>query len=100
MLIDFAAFGLAVGTKLPANIGTFIIFKSKPAQTIKDLLFRAGDGALQVGIFDAENKLSARFFGEQIVIQRGARGAEMHMSRWGGGDAGAGRFVGQRLLLI
>ncbi len=79
--VDLAAFGLPVGTIRAANVGAFVIVEPEPAQAVHDLLLRAGDGALQIGIFKAQDELSAGLFGEQIIVERHARGGEMHVPR-------------------
>jgi hypothetical protein len=66
-LIDFAPLCLTVRAKRSANIRAFVKWDSQPAQTVHDLLFGAFHKSFLVGIFEPQNKLSARLTSKQII---------------------------------
>lgn len=95
-LINIAPLRLTVWTERTANIRTFIILQSKPAQAVHNLLLGAGYGAFQVRIFNAKDELTAGLFGKQIIIQCDSCRAEMHVTCRRRRDTGACGFDGQR----
>src|SRR5688572_4217607 len=98
LLVNLAAFGLAIRPIRTANIRPFIIVQSHPTQTIHDLLFRARNCALKVCIFNAKHELASRFFCKKIIIEGDARRGKMHVSRWRGSHTCANRFHVQGLI--
>ena len=94
-VIDFTALSLAVGFIRAADVGAFVILQTQPAQAIIQLLLGAFHRALGVGILQAHEELSTRLFGEQVTVESGASGTEVHVSRGGRGDAGASGLRGQ-----
>jgi hypothetical protein len=60
----------------------FIGCDAKPIKASHDLLFRAFNESLLVGIFKAQNELTTRFTGKQKIEERGARASEMKSPCW------------------
>lgn len=60
-------------------------FDTQPIEGFDDIGFCARDETLRVGIFDAENHVSAVLFGEEVVIEGGTYTADVQGSRgtWG-----------------
>ena len=83
--IYFFPFGLSVGSEIPSVTDSFVEFDTQPIEGFDDIGFCARDETLRVGIFDAENHVSAVLFGEEVVIEGGTYTADVQGSRgtWG-----------------
>ncbi len=92
LVVDLAALGLTVGTVGAANVGPFVVVNAKPVQAFDQFLLRAGDGALQVGIFDAQDEGPPSAAGEEEWVQRRPSRAEVHASGRGRSETSANRF--------
>ena len=87
LLINIAAFRLAVGAVLAANAYTFVKIYTEPAKTLDDVFFSPGHKASGVGILNAENHFAAVLTGKEIVIERCAYAADMQRPSRAGGKA-------------
>jgi hypothetical protein len=72
----------------PANIRTFVPFQAEPAQGIKNLFLRFGAGAHLIGIFDAQNELTAVLAGKALIEQCNVGSAHMGVTGGGRRDTG------------
>jgi hypothetical protein len=60
---------LTVGTIRAGMQGAFIGVEATPGETVENILFRSGDIAALVGVFDTKNKVALVLTGKKIVIQ-------------------------------
>ena len=88
--MNVGALRLNVGTKISADIGTFIQHHTQPAQTIFLLFNGVRHKASLIGVFDAKDELPAGLFGEQVIVERGARAADVQVAGGRGRKAHAG----------
>ena len=95
--IGILALGLDIGAAGAAHIGTFIVDEAGSLQRIVDHVDGAGNFTFLVGIFDAQDELTAAAAGVKIGIERGAQVAQMHITGGAGRKAGA-YLHGQKLL--
>ena len=90
--VEVEALGLAVGAvgALVGQAGALVPVEAEPAEVLHELGFEAGLGALEVGVFDAEDELAAGAAGEEPVVEGGARVAHVEQAGGGGGKPDAG----------
>ena len=69
-----------------AHVRAFIPIEAQPAQPVHDGLDGPPHGALLVGVLDAQNKPAAMLAGEQPVIERGARPADVEVAGGAGSE--------------
>lgn len=93
-LVEGGALGLFVGGVRAGDEWAFVPLQARPTEGFVEGVFGARDGAFGVGVFDAEEELTAGGFSEEVVEEGGAEGAEVEEARGGGGEASAGRFMG------
>ena len=67
-LVNRAAFGLDVRTVRTADVGTFVMLQPDHFHRFIDDVDRARDIAFLIGVFDAQDELAARAFGDQVFI--------------------------------
>src|SRR6266540_4438315 len=67
-LIQLASIRLAIWAAWTTDVWALVVLKPQPAQPVNDLLLRARDGSRDIGIFDAQDKLAARLFGEEVIV--------------------------------
>ena len=77
----------------PGRAGAFVPVEAQPVQVFDELGFEAGFGALEVGVFNAEDELAAGAAGEEPVVERGARIAYVKQAGGGRGKADAGNML-------
>ncbi|MNZ74188.1 hypothetical protein D3C78_926310 [compost metagenome] len=82
--VDLATLALPVRAVRAADVRAFVPFDAEPAQGIEDLLFRLARGAQLVGVFDAQDELTAVLLGKAVVEQGDVGGADMGVAgrRW------------------
>ena len=78
--IEMRALGLAVRPIRPALVGAFIPFQAQPAQVVHEILLGLGHEAFAVGVFDAQDELTAGLAGQQEVVQRGPRATDVQIA--------------------
>ena len=83
LLIDVAAFALSVGAVFSAEADTFVKLYAEPSERLEDIVFRAGNEAVGVGVFDAEHEVAAVLACKEIVIEGCADTSDVQRS--GGG---------------
>ncbi len=83
--VHILALGLDVGADRAADVGAFVPVQTRELQALVDLLGRALNQALLVGILDAQDKHAVVLLGEKIGIKRRAQPAQMQIT------GGAGR---------
>ena len=76
----------SVGTE--ALVGHY----TAPAKRLDDILFRAGDEAMRVGVLDTEDEVAAPLLGEEVVVECGAYSAHVERPGRGGGESYSGLF--------
>ncbi len=86
-LVNRAAFGLDVRTVRSADVGTFVVFQADHFHRFVDDVDRAGDEPFLIGVFDAQDELAARAFGNQIFVQSGSEVSDVHVARRGRGES-------------
>src|SRR5262245_3260666 len=62
------------------EVWPLVVIEAQPLQTFEDSPNHLFTGALDVGVFDAEDEFAAGLAGEQPVEQRGARPADVQIS--------------------
>ena len=68
-----------------------------PLHAVENDLHGFGGGALQIGVFDAQQEFAAVVLGKRPGIQRGAHAADVQVARGAGGETGFnGHDVGFR----
>lgn len=82
--VDFATLALPVRAVRAADIRAFVPFDAKPAQGVEDLLLRLTRGAQLIGVFDAQDELTAVLLGKAVVEQGDVGSADMGVAgrRW------------------
>ncbi len=89
LAVDRLAFGLAVGRVRARLLGALVPVELHLAQGAQDL----GDGlvgrARRVGVFDAQHEVAAALAREEVVVQRGARAAQVQVAGGRRGEADA-----------
>ena len=75
--ISVEPFTLIVRTKRAADIRTFIVLESEPAQRTENFVTIFGAFATNVGILNAKHERSAIFSREEIIEERSARAADV-----------------------
>ena len=94
--IDVEALGLAIGAvraaARSAQFRAFIPCEAHPVQVLHQLGFMARFAALEIGVFDAKDEVSAGVAGEEPVVEGGAGVAyvEQPGRRWRETDARLG----------
>ena len=88
-LVAGQSLGLAVGGVRPADVGAFVPVEAEPAEALHDAVFRTGDGALLVGVFDAEDECAAVMAGEEPVEEGGAEAADVKLAGGAGAESDA-----------
>ena len=87
--VEVAPLRLDVGAVLAAHVRAFVVGKAGGGQRGVDLLHRAGNFALLVGVLDAQDELAAVAAGEQIGVKRRAQAAQVQITGRAGREAGA-----------
>ena len=64
--VEVAALGLDIRAVIAADIRTFVIGQARLTHGLVNQIDRAGHFALLIGIFDAEDEISAFMFGDQV----------------------------------
>ncbi len=94
--VNLQPLGLAVGRvrafTLTGRTGTLIPAQAQPLEILNELRLVTGLAAVEVGIFNSEQELSAGVAGEQPVVERGAGVAYVQQSRRRGRESNA-RFL-------
>ncbi|MCY1279971.1 hypothetical protein D9M71_54020 [compost metagenome] len=100
LLVDLATLALAIGTMRAADIRAFVPLDAEPAQGIEDLLLGLAGGAQLVGVFDAQDELTAVLARETQVEQGNVGSAHVRVAggrrRDSGTDGGHGLLSKQR----
>lgn len=86
-LIDVAAFALSVGAVFSAEADTFVKLYAEPSERLEDIVFRAGNEAVGVGVFDAEHEVAAVLACKEIVIEGCADTSDVQRSGGAGCEA-------------
>ena len=76
-VIEFQAFALHVGAKIPADAGTFVYLYAQAAQGRDEVFHRAFHQAVAVGVLDAEDEGSAAVACEKVIVKGGAEAADV-----------------------
>ena len=76
--VHIPSFALYIGAVVAAYIRTFIVHKSGTLQGIVDNINCALDLSFLVGVLDAQDKLAAEGFCNQVFIKRCSQVAHMH----------------------
>lgn len=92
LFIECAAFALAVGAEITANVRTFIPIEAEPAQGIEYESFRFVRAACLVGVFYAKNELAFVLMREGSIKQGNVGGADMGIASGRRCDSGADWF--------
>jgi hypothetical protein len=92
--IDRKALGLTVRAVVAfvgqaAETGAFIPVKTEPVKVFHELEFKAGFGALEVGIFNAQDELAPGVAGKKPVVESSARVADVEQAGRGRGESDA-----------
>lgn len=87
LLIDVAAFALSVGAVFSAEADTFVKLYAEPSERLEDIVFRAGNEAVGVGVFDAEHEVAAVLACKEIVIEGCADTSDVQRSGGAGCEA-------------
>ena len=104
--VDVQPLGLAIGAVIalirqPGDApGPSSQVDAEPAQVFDELGFEAGFGALQVGIFNAQDECAAGASGEEPVIERGACIAYVEQAGGRRGKPYAGKIRSCHQLMI
>lgn len=77
VVVEVEAFGLSVGCVRSADVGAFVPVESEPTEGVEDEGFGAVDGAGLVGVFDADDELTAASSCEEPVEEGGADVADV-----------------------
>ena len=87
LLIDVAAFALSVGAVFSAEADTFVKLYAEPSERLEDIVFRARNEAVGVGVFDAEHEVAAVLACKEIVIEGCADTSDVQRSGGAGCEA-------------
>ena len=87
---EVAPLRLDIGTHGAAHIRTFIVRQAAFCHGLVDHVDRAVDQTALIGVFDAENELTAKVAGDEPGIECRSQVADMHIARGTGRKAGAG----------
>jgi len=68
LLVNLLALRLPVRAVGAANVRAFVPLQAQPAQPGHQFFFRAGDKTFAIGVFNAQNKLSAGLVRQQIIV--------------------------------
>ena len=82
MQVDILAFALAVWGVRTSDTYTFVDLDSAPFERFENVLFGSRHETLRVGVFDAENEVTASLSCEQVVVE--CRAYTAYMERSGG----------------
>ena len=74
---------------MATRLRPFIPVQTQPAQIIQQLRLIADLAALDIGVFNPQQKISAKTTSKQPVVERGAGVADMQLAggRWSKADA-------------
>ena len=75
--MDLPALALPVGTARSSAVRPFVPLDTRPPQRVEDHGLRRGVRSFPVGIFDAQDELTAVLAGEYPVEERHISGADM-----------------------
>ena len=87
---EVAPLGLDIGTHGAAHIRTFIVRQAAFCHRLIDHVDRAVHETALIGVFNAENELTAKVAGDEPSIERRSQVADMHIARGTGRKTGAG----------
>jgi len=88
--IGVQALGLLVGRVRATDLGALVRLQTEPTQRIVNLLFRALHQTVAVGVFDAQDELSAGLARPGLVEQRHIGGADVGIAGGTGSNTGSG----------
>src|SRR5581483_7782560 len=97
VLVEALALELKVSAIRTANNGTFIDIHSSPGEAIDEIFNCAFNSAFQVGIFDAQDKLSSRMASVKPAKEGGAKSTNVLKTGRAGSKAQARHPLPQRL---
>ena len=100
LLVHAHALALDVGGHRPADVRPLVVLEMALGHRAVDHVRRAFDQAATVGVFNAEDELSAGMAGDQVCIQCRAQVAHMHVTRGRGGKTGAHFPCGDLFLVV
>ena len=86
--INGLALALDVGTVVSAYVGTLVIGKTCNGKGRLNNVGRALYKTLTVGVLNAKDKAAVVVLGDEIRVKRGAKVADVHISRRAGGETG------------
>lgn len=75
LFVQSIALRLAVRAEIATNVRAFVPVEAEPGEVGEDGLLGLLGGALEVGVLDAEDELSAPGAREEVVEERGADAA-------------------------
>ena len=84
LAIDLETLGLAIRTVRSSHSHAFIPGQSKPSKIPLELLLETLLGTLHIGVFNPQDKNTARLAGEQPVEKSGSSASDMQVSGWAG----------------
>jgi len=91
-LINVTALALPIWAVWASNVRTFAPLNTQPAQRIENLLFRLTSRTQLIGVFDAQDELTAMLLGKAVVEQCDVGSANVRVAgrRWrdSGADGG------------
>ena len=98
LLIDIATLALPVRAVRAANVRAFAPVDPQPAQGVEDLLFGLAGRTQLVGVFDAQDELTAMLLGKAVVEQCDVSGTYVGVPgrRWRDASADGGHGMSRK----
>src|SRR5579863_4139340 len=90
LIVDSAAFRLAIGSADPAQIRAFLPAQPQPGQVLTQAVLEGPVRTARVGILDAQHELAVIPRGQERAEQGRACVADVYVARGAGSEAGAG----------
>jgi hypothetical protein len=86
-LIEREAFRLDIRSPVSSHPGSLVVFQTRPLKGRNEVFHGPIDKARAIRIFDAENELAAVASGEKVVVERGAKAADVKVAGGTGGKS-------------
>ncbi len=87
LAVDRFAFALAIGAYRATGLRAFIRHQAAPPEAVHDVCFRTGHESGLIGVFDAEDEVTAVLAGEEIIIEDSTYATQVESARGTGREA-------------